>query len=125
MNPMDTNPADEGQLNMGDPVDQSRFTSGDPWAADGMDLGSEMGQNLPGDGADAQVQSSLNPSASGLSASDPNVAACPVCGTLVDMRTARDTLPSPVNVQMDTLYFCCARCKADFEQDPQRYGSSF
>ena len=113
MDPMNTNPMDEGQLNMGNPVDRSQF------------MGGAAGQNQPDASADADVQSSLNPSAGGLSASDPNVAACPVCGTLVDTRTARDTLASPVNQPMGTIYFDSAQCKAEYEQDPQRYGSSF
>lgn len=140
MNPINTNPMDEGQLKMGNPVDQSQMTSGSPLSSDQMSLGSQgntgsmgnmgnMGsggsQNQLDASADSQVQDALNPNQTGLDANDPNVAACPVCGTLVDKRTAQDTLASPVNQQMGTLYFDTARCKADFEQDPQRYGSTF
>ncbi|HLZ25318.1 MAG TPA: hypothetical protein VKQ30_24620 [Ktedonobacterales bacterium] len=83
------------------------------------------GQSRLGAGDDAQVQSALDPNSAGLDPNDPNVARCPVCGTLVDKRTAPDTLASPVNQPMGTIYFDTAQCKADFEQDPQRYGSSF
>lgn len=110
---MNTNPMDEEQLNMGNPVDESQF------------MGGAMGQDRLDAGGDADVQSSLNPSAGGMSANDPNVAACPVCGTLVDKRSARDTLASPVNQSMGPVYFDSAQCKAEYEQDPQRYGSSF
>ena len=85
-----------------------------------------MNTGQPGDGGlDADVQRALDPDQGGLDPTDPNVAACPVCGTLVDKRTARDTLASPVNQQMGTIYFDTAQCKADFEQAPQRYGSNF
>lgn len=82
-------------------------------------------QNQSSADMDPQVQSALSPDATRLNASDPNVAACPVCGTLVDIRTASDTLASPVNEQQGTVYFDTARCKAIFEEDPQRYGSNF
>jgi YHS domain-containing protein len=82
-------------------------------------------QNQSGAGMDPQVQGALNPDANRLDANDPNVAACPVCGTLVDKRTASDTLASPVNEQQGMVYFDTARCKATFEEDPQRYGSNF
>lgn len=85
-----------------------------------------MNTGQSGDGElDADVQDALNPDQGGLSPNDPNVAVCPVCGTLVDKRTARDTLASPVNQPMGTIYFDTAQCKTDFEQDPQRYGSNF
>ena len=81
--------------------------------------------NQRGADLDPQVQNALDPDATRLNASDPNVAACPVCGTLVDKRTAADTLASPVNEQQGTVYFDTARCKSIFEEDPQRYGSNF
>jgi YHS domain-containing protein len=74
-------------------------------------------------GHEQSVQRELNPNARNASVSDPNMARDPVCGILVDMRTARDTLPAPVNDEgVGTLYFCSAECKALFEQDPQKYG---
>ena len=74
---------------------------------------------------DPEVQSALNPDVERLDPTDPNVAKDPVCGVLVDKRTAQYTLPAPVNMPMDTLYFHSADCKALFEQDPQKYGSNF
>jgi YHS domain-containing protein len=74
---------------------------------------------------DPEVQSALDPDAQKLDPNDPNVARDPVCGVLVDKRTAKDTLPAPVNMPMDTIYFHSADCKALFEQDPQKYGSNF
>lgn len=58
-------------------------------------------------------------------ANDPNYAKDPVCGTWVDKRTATNTLPAPVNMPMDTLYFESPECKALFEEDPAKYGSNF
>lgn len=58
-------------------------------------------------------------------ANDPNYAKDPVCGTWVDKRTARNTLPAPVNLPMDTIYFESPECKALFEADPAKYGSNF
>jgi YHS domain-containing protein len=75
------------------------------------------------DSSDAQVQSELNPNPQGLNENDPNVARDPVCGMLVDKRTASDTLAAPVNEQgVGTLYFCSASCKALFEANPAQYG---
>lgn len=72
---------------------------------------------------DAEVQSALNPNPQALDEHDPNVARDPVCGMLVDKRTAKDTLPVPVNEKgIDTLYFCSADCKAIFEANPAQYG---
>lgn len=76
-------------------------------------------------GQDEEVQQALNPNPENLSANDPNLARDPVCGMLVDKRTAQFTLPAPVNMPMDTIYFCSADCKALFEEDPQKYGSNF
>jgi YHS domain-containing protein len=68
------------------------------------------------------AQGALNPNPMNLDENDPNVARDPVCGMLVDKRTARDTITPAVGTQEDTLYFCSADCKQLFEQDPQRYG---
>lgn len=53
---------------------------------------------------------------------DPNMARDPVCGVLVDKRTAEDTLPGSLGTKMETLYFDSAECKALFEADPTKYG---
>ena len=72
---------------------------------------------------DTAVQRALNPDAENLLANAPNVSRDPVCGTLVAKHTAPDTIAAPVNVpDQETLYFCSARCKALFEQDPTQYG---
>jgi YHS domain-containing protein len=70
-------------------------------------------------------QQALNPDVEVLNENDPNVARDPVCGRLVDKRTAQNTLASPVNEQMGTVYFHSPECKAIFEADPQRFGSNF
>lgn len=71
---------------------------------------------------DDSLENALNPNADGLDENDENVARDPVCGALVDKRTAQNTFVPPVNVQMETLYFSSAECKALFEEDPARYG---
>lgn len=72
---------------------------------------------------DAQVQNALNPNPDNLDENDPNVARDPVCGVLVDKRTAQNTMAAPVNDKgVGTLYFHSADCKALFEEDPARYG---
>lgn len=93
----------------------SSMQSNDP-----MNTQSQSGSNL-----DPEVQSALNPEAARLDPNDPNVVACPVCGVLVDIRTAANTLASPVNEQQGTVYFSSAECKTLFEEDPHRYGSNF
>jgi YHS domain-containing protein len=76
-------------------------------------------QDMP---LDADVQNVLNPNPNNLNANDPNVARDPVCGMLVDKRTAQNTLAAPVNQPMETVYFCSARCKELFEQNPDQFG---
>jgi len=74
--------------------------------------------------ADAEVQQALDPNQNvpaGQGASD-GYAKDPVCGTLVEKATAQNTLSSPVNADMGTLYFCSPACKALFEENPSRYG---
>ena len=73
--------------------------------------------------SDAEEQAALNPNPSNLDENDPNVARDPVCGMLVDKRTAQDTMSAPVNDKgVGTIYFCSADCKALFEANPAQYG---
>jgi YHS domain-containing protein len=67
-------------------------------------------------------QQALNPNPRGLDPNDPNVARDPVCGTLLDKRTAQNTLSPSSGTNMQTLYFDSPDCKALFEEDPARYG---
>lgn len=71
---------------------------------------------------DQQEQDALNPNPNNLDENDPNVARDPVCGVLVDKRTATDTLAPPVGSGGEMLYFSSAECKATFEEDPHKYG---
>lgn len=79
------------------------------------------GQNGQG-GLDQQVQQNLNPNPQNLDPNDPNTAKDPVCGTLVDKRTAPDTIAPAIGTSGPTLYFCSARCKQIFEENPNRFG---
>jgi YHS domain-containing protein len=72
---------------------------------------------------DTEVQNALNPNPENLDENDPNVARDPVCGVLVDKRTAQDTMAAPINDKgVGTLYFHSADCKALFESNPAQYG---
>ena len=88
---------------------------------------SDSDMQQPGQGMPLQgdIQQALDPNQIRLSENDPNVARDPVCGKLVDKRTATNTLAAPVNAPMETLYFHSPECKAIFEEDPQRYGFNF
>jgi YHS domain-containing protein len=56
------------------------------------------------------------------SAQGGDFATDPVCGTLVDKRTARYTANYAGNKQTwDTFYFESDECKQLFERDPERY----
>jgi len=70
----------------------------------------------------SQLEHDLSPNPQHLRANDPNVACDPVCGMLVDKRTAQNTLAPPVNAPMETLYFCSAQCKELFEKNPAQFG---
>lgn len=76
--------------------------------------------NLDNSGAEQQA---LNPNPLNLREGDPNVAKDPVCGNLVDKRTAQNTISAAVNDQGEqTLYFDGPECKGIFEENPQRFG---
>ena len=73
--------------------------------------------------SNAEEQAALNPNPGNLDENDSNVARDPVCGMLVDKRTAQDTMAAPVNDKgVGTLYFHSADCKALFEANPAQYG---
>ncbi len=73
--------------------------------------------------SDAEEQAALNPNPGNLDENDPNVARDPVCGVLVDKRTAQDTMAAPVNDKaVGTPYFHSAVCKSLFEPNPAQYG---
>jgi YHS domain-containing protein len=77
------------------------------------------------DSNDAEVQNALDPNPEHLDENDPNVARDPVCGMLVDKRTAQNTMSAPVNDKgVGTLYFHSPDCKALFEANPAQYGYS-
>jgi YHS domain-containing protein len=75
------------------------------------------------DSNDAEVQNALDPNPEHLDENDPNVVRDPVCGMLVDKRTAQNTMSAPVNDKgVGTLYFHSPDCKALFEANPAQYG---
>jgi YHS domain-containing protein len=78
---------------------------------------------------DELIQDSLDPNPAELDERDlqgMNMARDPVCGRLVSKATATDTLPAPINDQGEgTIYFDSPDCKALYEEDPSKYGSSF
>jgi YHS domain-containing protein len=78
---------------------------------------------------DELIQDSLNPNPAELDDQDlhsMNMARDPVCGQLVSKATATNTLPAPINDQGEgTIYFDSPECKALYEEDPSKYGSSF
>ncbi len=71
-----------------------------------------------------QAQRDLNPNPQNLDPNDPNTAKDPVCGTLVDKRTAPDTIAPAAGTSGPRIYFCSAACKANFEQNPEQFGYS-
>lgn len=72
--------------------------------------------------SDQPVEQALSPNPEHLNPNDPNVARDPVCGMLVDKRTAPDTIAPAVGTSGPRLYFCSAACKKIFEDNPQRFG---
>jgi YHS domain-containing protein len=78
---------------------------------------------------DELIQDSLDPNPADLDEQDlqsMNMARDPVCGQLVSKATATNTLPAPINDQGEgTIYFDSPECKALYEEDPEKYGSSF
>lgn len=70
---------------------------------------------------DKQVQRALDPNA-GVRGDDPaNLARDPVCGVMVDMRSAPDTLTTPDG---GVIYFDSAACKQLYEDNPDQYRTS-
>jgi YHS domain-containing protein len=96
----------------------SQGMSSQGMSSQGQGQGMDIDPNSPD-------QKALNPDVQLLDKNDPNVARDPVCGKLVDKRTAQNTLDAPVNMPIGTIYFDSPECKAIFEADPQRFGSNF
>ena len=72
-----------------------------------------------GDKLDKEVQDALNPNA-GVRGDDPSdLARDPVCGNMVDKRSAANTLTTPDG---GTIYFDSPGCKALYEENPEQYG---
>jgi YHS domain-containing protein len=86
-------------------------------------------QNQSAQPPDELIQDSLDPNPAELDDQDlrsMNMARDPVCGGLVSKATATNTLPAPINDQGEgTIYFDSPECKELYEEDPEKYGSSF
>jgi len=68
---------------------------------------------------DKEVQDALNPDA-GVKGDDPSdLARDPVCGNVVDKRSAANTLSTPDG---GTIYFDSPACKQLYEDNPEQYG---
>ena len=89
---------------------------------------SQSSESMP-EKQDALVQDALDPNPLGFDSEDidyTKMARDPVCGRLVSKATATETLPAPVNDQGEGfIYFDSPECKALYEEDPAKYGSSF
>ncbi len=72
-------------------------------------------------GLDPPVQRALDPNSQHMSASG-DMAKDPVCGVMVDKRTATETISPSAGTNNQTLYFHSPDCKALFEQQPAQYG---
>jgi YHS domain-containing protein len=75
-------------------------------------------------GDDPRVQEALDPNNAGSALGNGPMARDPVCGTLVDTRTAQNTLPAPVGSHKRTLYFDSPECKALYEANPEQYAAN-
>jgi len=85
---------------------------------DQTNQGGQMGNQL-----DPQVQNALDPNAQVQGQKmGGDMAKDPVCGMMVNKRTAPDTISASTGTNNETLYFHSADCKALFEQDPAKYG---
>jgi YHS domain-containing protein len=72
------------------------------------------------DKLDKEVQDALNPDV-GVRGDDPsNLARDPVCGNMVDMRAAANTLTTPDG---GMIYFDSPECKELYEENPEQYGA--
>src|SRR5215469_7331307 len=89
---------------------------------------SQSSESMP-EKQDALVQDALDPNPLGFDSEDidyTKMARDPVCGRLVSKATATETLPAPVNDKGEGfVYFDSPECKALYEADPGKYGSSF
>src|SRR5258708_33800250 len=79
-------------------------------------------QNTP---PDREVQEALDPNPQHLREDDPNVARDPVCGTLVDKRTAQNTIPASPDGGVGPLYCDPPACKPRFAEDPGHEGATY
>ncbi len=74
---------------------------------------------------DPLVQRALDPSGRGNAMGNGKMAKDPVCGVMVDTTTAQNTLPAPIGMAVDTLYFESPECKALFEANPDQYIANY
>jgi YHS domain-containing protein len=71
---------------------------------------------------DEQVQDALAPQ-SGADIPPDRRAKDPVCGGVVDTRTARFTANYMVGGTIQTFYFTSDECKQEFEREPDKYSN--
>jgi YHS domain-containing protein len=71
------------------------------------------------DKLDKEVQDVLNPNADVRGDDPSDLARDPVCGNMVDMRSAANTLTTPDG---GVIYFDSPDCKALYEDNPEQYG---
>ncbi len=99
----------------------SRNAASDTSGLEGDTVGGVDNSGLEG----PQVQRALDPNAQENALGNGPMAKDPVCGVMVDISTARNTLPAPVGSRMDTLYFDSPECKALFEANPDQYIANY